>query len=661
MKNFFRKGMLTLTMLLLTLFMSFMVLAEDGSITIPTGKKGIVLKIMQGEWEEEGETVTADPVTMSMYLLADLQTIDGVPTYVLNPALKGLEESANLEFLNKEYGDDLAAYNKAVQEAMPAIEAFCQENVGAALMNAIPDKNGNYVYTGLGRGWYVMVQTSGEEIAEFESMLAPLPYKDKSGEMVSALILKAKGELKKGALILNKVCSTEGKEPIYLEGAKFLLESQNDDGEWRQIGFLPITNENGQTPLKSLPLGRYRIKEVTAPKGYVWRDDEEEFIISCAGDIESVKGKFVPIDGAVECEFENEKAKDNTLEVTKKMQYLSIDPQTGAMLGIPIEVKEADIYVALFEDEACTNRISDVKTIHIEGSDSGKVIFDAIKTGETYYLAETDEYGIRKDGGYLEFVDEKIEYKPSYLWEGKMPSVIGEDGEAVLEFANNFLKWPDHYSVDGKLWITKQVLNPQKQTVFAKDLPAGEDGIFYAGIFEKDASGKLILVTDLDQTQPNPVPLDLHDADPATGIVTSDVIVLHLADSIKEGEIVTKEYTVMETDKEGNPIAGKPNFIYNVDIDGGELVEIEYSTDPNSPALEYQVDIKNQMKPTVTPTGGPQITPTKPASPGSGGGSYGGKSAVQTGDTTPWLAYVLTLVAAAAVVIVAVIFIKKRK
>lgn len=673
MKKLFRKGMLALMTLASATIMSASAWAEDCTITIQTGQEGPVLDIMRGEWQVEKKTETGNPVEIGVFLLAELETIDGVPTYVVNEDYKTweatYEKTVDFDFLNKEYGEDITAYNEAVREAMPVLGEYGKKNADKAVKTAIPNEAGNFVYDKLTPGWYIMAQTKGFEVAEVQPMLAPFPYK-LNNRLVYILEAPAKYDLRKGALIMNKICSTEAEKPIRLEGAKFELEMKDAEGNWKQLAVLPATDANGQSPLKDLPLGIYRFREVTAPKGYKWDGKTVEFAIAQSGKIEVIEGMYVPIEGAIEKEFENEKANENTLEVTKKMQYALIDPETMAMLGIPIQVKTADIYVALFDDQACTNRVSDVKLIHIEGDDSGKAVFDNLEEGEVYYLAETDELGVRKDGGYAELVDQTLEYKPSYLWESSMPKVEAKEGENLLEFANNFLEWPRGHSVDGKLKVTKQVLNAQKQTVFAKDLPEGEKGIFYAGIFEVDENGEYTLAGNLtkENKEPvsNPVVLDLHKADQTTGIVESDMIVVHISDDVldENGNPVTKTYAVMETDSTGKPIADKPAFIYDVDINGADLAEVVYSTDPESPALEYQVDIKNKLKTTVTPTPTvsvtPQITPTKPASSG-GGGSYGGKSAVQTGDTTPWLAYVLTLVAAAVVVIGAVIFLKKRK
>lgn len=60
--------------------------------------------------------------------------------------------------------------------------------------------------------------------------------------------------------------------------------------------------------------------------------------------------------------------------------------------GTPVKA-DATYYVALFEDEALTTMISDVKAIVLEDAEFGSVTFDKLSIDATYYVAETDAAG----------------------------------------------------------------------------------------------------------------------------------------------------------------------------------------------------------------------------------------------------------------------------
>ena len=72
----------------------------------------------------------------------------------------------------------------------------------------------------------------------------------------------------------------------------------------------------------------------------------------------------------------------------KVTKYLYLGEDTGLY-----HTKEHAYYVALFEDEELTQRITDVKTIRFTGSGlTASVVFASLPAG-TYYVGETDAYG----------------------------------------------------------------------------------------------------------------------------------------------------------------------------------------------------------------------------------------------------------------------------
>ena len=73
----------------------------------------------------------------------------------------------------------------------------------------------------------------------------------------------------------------EGTDKSKLKGAQYKIWSVGKDLEGNEIGFDKVftTDENGRISVKDLKLGKYKFKEVKAPKGYVLDESVGEFTL----------------------------------------------------------------------------------------------------------------------------------------------------------------------------------------------------------------------------------------------------------------------------------------------------------------------------------------------------------------------------------------------
>ena len=226
-------------------------------------------------------------------------------------------------------------------------------------------------------------------------------------------------------------------------------------------------------------------------------------------------------------------------------------------------------YVALYSDEACTQRVSDVKAIEFKNASSSTVVFNEnIEVNKDYYIAECSQDGTAQSMGALA---DGTMYEAKFN-NGNKATVKEANGTTTVYFDNVFSSIPDGYYKQGKLTITKKLLG-------ADGNAKKSDNVFYAGIF--DDADYTQLSTQVSQ---NIVKLDL-----AGGSEVSQVI--------KIGLDVNKTVTlyVTETDSNGKPVAGTSGFAYKVSVDGS-TVTIDEANENAS------VTITNTENPTTTKT-----------------------------------------------------------
>lgn len=343
------------------------------------------------------------------------------------------------------------------------------------------------------------------------------------------------------------------------------------------------------------------------------------------------------------------------ISITKRMYYITDDLDV-----IELGADDATYKVGLFLNNDRSDLIpfrSDyMRDIHIQNSTSGTVTYSNVPDG-TYYVFELDDEGNPLESGKEIEVEagKNFYYNVTDANEDDTNAAVisGSGTPQAVSYVNNYYYYiPNGYYLNGKLEIEKKVL--------VDDQAANTDETFYAGIFEKDEEGDLVLLQNVELKQNDKVTVDIPFAENT------------------QPEKVT--YTVMETDKDGNFI-DPDSFPYTVSGEGEVVLE-------KSKSYRESMTITNsretEASPTPTPTAGPTVTPgssTTPAptvtpgttititpvpdndTPGNNTPDTGGTASrsVRTGDNTPIAVWVGILAAAVIVVIVAVFMKRKKK
>lgn len=401
---------------------------------------------------------------------------------------------------------------------------------------------------------------------------------------------------------VSKVDIADGKE---LEGAHIQVidEDENIVAEWDSTKE-PHVIEGLKTDKK------YILRETVAPTGYELTNDTT-FVLKADGTVDTEKTTTVSKDGVLL--VQDKLATGQSIAVTKKLTTITGD----------LRAMDQTFYVALYSDEACTQRVSDVKAIEFKNASSSTVVFNEnIEVNKDYYIAECSQDGTAQSMGALA---DGTMYEAKFN-NGNKATVKEANGTTTVYFDNVFSSIPDGYYKQGKLTITKKLLG-------ADGNAKKSDNVFYAGIF--DDADYTQLSTQVSQ---NIVKLDL-----AGGSEVSQVI--------KIGLDVNKTVTlyVTETDSNGKPVAGTSGFAYKVSVDGS-TVTIDEANENAS------VTITNTENPTTTKTTKTTKTTTEESGneSGSSASSHSMSSstkAPKTGDDTPIAMYVIILIAAAALIV----------
>ena len=400
----------------------------------------------------------------------------------------------------------------------------------------------------------------------------------------------------KTSVKVSKVDIADGKE---LEGAHIQVidEDENIVAEW----------DSTKEPrvIKGLKTDKkYILRETVAPTGYELTNDTT-FVLKADGTVDTEKTTTVSKDGVLL--VQDKLATGQSIAVTKKLTTITGD----------LRAMDQTFYVALYSDEACTQRVSDVKAIEFKNASSSTVVFNEnIEVNKDYYIAECSQDGTAQSMGALA---DGTMYEAKFN-NGNKATVKEANGTTTVYFDNVFSSIPDGYYKQGKLTITKKLLG-------ADGNAKKSDNVFYAGIF--DDADYTQLSTQVSQ---NIVKLDL-----AGGSEVSQVI--------KIGLDVNKTVTlyVTETDSNGKPVAGTSGFAYKVSVDGS-TVTIDEANENAS------VTITNTENPTTTKT----TTEESGNESGSSASSHSMSSstkAPKTGDDTPIAMYVIILIAAAALIV----------
>ena len=439
---------------------------------------------------------------------------------------------------------------------------------------------------------------------------------DKDGQLVAAV--KYAEADKDGIVFENtyektfKIRKTDigGKE---LKDAKFVLSGKEEGGK----DITPISwTSDGTAKEITVKSGTYTLEETAAPEGYntiqskvtITVDKEGKVTVTGSAEI-TVNGKKVSEVSAEGDEIiVKDTLKGSSITVTKNLVHN----------GEALEAINATFYVALYNDEACTDRASDVKAIEFKNASASTASFTDVKVGKEYYVAECDENGNALTTGEIAGATFMANFSSS-----NKVSVEKENDSSIIYFTNEFLTIPDGFYKEAKLTITKKLLGTDGK---AKN----GDGKFYAGIFmDKDHTE----LADSNTVSANIVELDLNDVSEASQTVKFGV-----------GKNDKLTFYIAETDAEGNPVADDEDFSYKVTY-SAESATFDITH------LSAAVTIVNRE------TSSEKTEVTETTNKTSGSPNSTAKTAVKTGDDTPILPFVIILLAAIAAIVV---FVKKR-
>ena len=331
----------------------------------------------------------------------------------------------------------------------------------------------------------------------------------------------------------------------------------------------------------------YQLIEVKAPDGYEIADPIS-FTMKADGTTDPVVMK--------DAMTRSEKA---SVSVTKKLTFS----------GEEINAVDATFYVALYADEACTKRISEIMPLVFKKASSATVTFTNVEIGRTYYVGECDANGVNLVSGVMAG---NVAYAAIFA-NGNKATVTEADGTATVYFENQFATIPDGFYKEGILTITKKLLGSDKKAKNSNE-------VFYAGIFSDAAYTQL------------------------SGDVSENIVALDLAGgSEAEAEVLvaiapggSQTLYVTEVDANGKPVAGAAGFKYTVQVDKTSVTLSEANT-------EAHVTITNTETETATESETKKTT------------------SVKTGDDTPIAPYMALMLASMAMLAAEFICRRKRR
>ena len=339
---------------------------------------------------------------------------------------------------------------------------------------------------------------------------------------------------------------------------------------------------------RGLARGHYVMSEVEAPAGYHVSEDVP---------FEITGNETQP----VEVQMTDTKIPERDNNKLTVMKHLQLDGIT-----CDIGIHDAVFYVALFDDEAKTHRVSDVKALTFKDSAISTAEFENLGKG-TYYLGETDENGVLKES---EVVNDRVIYYAQYGENAKV-EFEGRKGEATADLTNVYVEVPEQgFYLSGRLTITKKVL--------LNGTEATSEDTFYARVF-----------SDAALTSPNSDVVALAMNGGSTASVT--VYDLPIGETLES----SATYYVAETDKNGTPLDPDAVTEYRISIDKSEIVL-------NAENSNQEVTITNDFIEEEDETETETDLPDEPgATPNSG------TSAPKTGDETNLLLYLFYMMLSA--------------